>query len=142
MFLNDMSTIFRYSNIFVNRSSADLNITSAEHYILMYLFEKKDVSQDEIASFFAVDKGSISKTIHKLDLKNYIDKYTDTSNRRKNLICLSELGRKTFSSSRELLNEWHNTVMDGITEDEFKLFKEVLQKMTASARSVIESTKI
>ena len=142
MFLNDMSTIFRYSNIFVNRSSADLNITSAEHYILMYLFQKEDVSQDEIATFFAVDKGSISKTIHKLDLKNYIDKYADKNNRRKNLICLSELGRKTFSSSRELLNEWHNTVMDGITEDEFKLFKEVLQKMTASARSVIESTKI
>ncbi len=77
-----------------------------------------------------------------MDLKNYIDKYADKNNRRKNLICLSELGRKTSSSSRELLNEWHNTVMDGITEDEFKLFKEVLQKMTASARSVIESTKI
>ena len=142
MFLNDMSTIFRYSNIFVNRSSADLNITSAEHYILMYLFQKKDVSQDEIASFFAVDKGSISKTIHKLDLKNYIDKYADKSNRRKNLICLSELGRKKFSSSRDLLNDWHNTVMDGITEDEFRIFKEILQKMTTSARSVIESNKI
>ena len=141
MFLNDMSTIFRYSNIFVNRSSTELNITSAEHYILMYLFQKKDVSQDEISSYFAVDKGSISKTIHKLDLKNYIDKYENTSNRRKNLICLSELGRKTFARSRDLLNEWHNSVMQGVTKDEFNLFTEVLQKMTANARSVIESNE-
>jgi len=142
MFLNDLSTVFRYSNIFVNRSSVDLNITSAEHYILMYLFQKKDVSQDEIASYFAVDKGSISKTIHKLDLKKYIDKYEDTSNRRKNLICLSELGQKKFARSRELLNEWHKSVMQGVTEEEFKVFTEVLQKMTANARGVIEQNKI
>jgi len=139
MFLNDVSTIFRYGNTFVNRSLADVNVTSAEHYILMYLFQKEEVSQDEIAGYFAVDKGSISKTIHKLDLKKYIEKYANNNNRRENLICLSELGRKTFTNSRELLNEWHSSVMQGVTEEEFRLFTEVLQKMTANARTVIES---
>ena len=139
MFLNDVSTIFRYGNTFVNRSLADVNVTSAEHYILMYLFQKEEVSQDEIAGYFAVDKGSISKTIHKLDLKKYIEKYANKNNSRENLICLSELGRKTFTKSRELWNEWHSSVMQGVTEEEFRLFTEVLQKMTANARTVIES---
>ncbi len=139
MFLNDMSTIFRYSNIFVNRSSSDLKITSAEHYILMYLFQKEGVSQDEIADHFAVDKGSISKTIHKLYLKKYVDKYEDISNRRKNLICLSKIGRKTFAKSREVLDEWHKSVMKDVSEEEFKIFKEVLQKMTVNVRNAIET---
>lgn len=142
MFLNDMSTIFRYSNTFVNRSLADLNVTSAEHYILMYLFQKEEVSQEDIANYFAVDKGSISKTIQKLDSKKYIDKYPNPANRRENLIGLSELGRKTFSKSRDLLNEWHSSVMKGVTKEEFALFTEVLQKMTANARTAIESNNI
>ena len=138
MILKDMSTIVRFSGIFMNRSLADKNISSTENYILMYLFGKDTVSQDEIVEYYAIDKGSISKTIRSLEQKGYIERYPNPENRRENIIKLSTLGLETFSESRSSLDEWHTMMMDGITIEEFKKVSKIISKMAENARKAIE----
>lgn len=139
MFLNDMSTIVRFSHIFMNRSLADSDITSTENYILMYLFSKDHITQDEISDYYAVDKGSVSKMIHSLQGKGYIEKSENPDNRRENRIALTEAGREKFSQTKSLLDKWHKEVMEGITKAEFQQFVEVVSKMAQNARNALDN---
>lgn len=141
MFLNDMSTIVRYSHIFLNRSLSDHKISAAENYILMYLFQRDNITQDEIASYFAIDKGSISKSVHRLEENGYVLKEPNPDNRRENRIALTKLGRQRFSESRRLLDEWHKAVMKDISKDEFRQLNIILSKMAANAVMAIESNE-
>lgn len=139
MFLNDMSTIVRFSHIFMNRSLMTSDVTSSENYILLYLFSKDKVTQEDIAAYFAIDKGSISKSVNSLVKKGYVEKIENPDNRRANLVSLTKLGRSTFEENDKLLKEWHKSVMQGITIKEFEQLKDILSRMAENARKTIET---
>lgn len=139
MFLNDMSTIVRFSHIFMNRSLMKSDITSSENYILFYLFSKDKVSQDDIAAYFAIDKGSISKSVNSLVKKGYVEKIENPNNRRENLVSLTKMGRSTFEKNNKLLKEWHKSVMKDITIKEFEQLKDILARMAENARKTIDT---
>lgn len=139
MFLNDMSTIVRFSHIFMNRSLMTSDVTSSENYILLYLFSKDKVTQEDIAAYFAIDKGSISKSVNSLVKKGYVEKIENPDNRRANLVSLTKLGRSTFEENDKLLKEWHKSVMQGITIKEFEQLKDILARMAENARKTIET---
>lgn len=138
MFLIDMSTIVRFSHVFMNRSLVDSDITSTENYILMYLFSKDNITQDEIADYYAVDKGSISKMIRSLQDKGYISKTVNPENRRENRISLTESGRSRFAQTKSLFDRWHKEMMKGITIEEFHSLVEIISKMAVNAKKAIE----
>lgn len=133
-----MSTIVRYSNVFINRSLMSENITSAENYILLFLFSRKKSTQDDIALYFAIDKGSISKSINSLESKGYVQKYPNPDNRRENIVSLTTQGKTTFSKNEELLKVWHEFVMKGISLEDFHMVSNILEKMAANAKHAID----
>lgn len=139
MFINDMSTINRYSNIFINRSLANKNITSAEHYVLMFLFGKEEVTQDEIAQYFALDKGSISKTLYSLEMKGYVKRIENPEDRREKKVTLTELGITSFKSTHELLEKWHEEIMFNISKEELAIFNKVINQMAKNAVTAIKN---
>lgn len=138
MFLNDMSTIVRYTGIFMNRNASDENITSAENYILLYLFGKPSASQEDISKYFSIDKGSISKSVNRLAKNGFITKTINPENKRENIIALTEYGRKTFSENKKALDLWHNKMMEGISIDQFKQLIKTLSIMAENAVKTIQ----
>jgi len=115
------------------------DVTSSENYILLYLFSKDNVTQEDIAAYFAIDKGSISKSVNSLVKKGYVEKTENPDNRRANLVSLTKLGRSTFEENNKLLKEWHKSVMQGITIKEFEQLKDILARMAENARKTIET---
>ena len=62
-------------------------ITRIKKEYLLY----KDIScQEEIGNHFKIDKGSIARSIQKLQEKQFINKEIDENNRRKYLLSLTE----------------------------------------------------
>ncbi len=141
MFLKEMSTIVRISGVFMNRSLKDTDINYSENFILMYLFGKENVSQDIISDYYCIDKGSISKTINGLVEKGYVSKQLNQNNRRENFINLTELGKKTFSRNKHLLDEWHRNILKNITPEEISTVSKILSKMAINAKEAIEENK-
>ncbi|MDD3478108.1 MAG: MarR family transcriptional regulator [Candidatus Izemoplasmatales bacterium] len=139
MFLNDMSTIVRYSHVFLNRSLVEKNVTAAEHYLLMFLFSHEDISQDAIANHYAIDKGSISKSVKSLVEKGFVLRISNPQNRRENLLRLSEKGRTTFAESRNELTRFHEAVMQGIQPEDFQRLTSILSVMANNAKLLLEN---
>lgn len=137
MILNDMSIIIRYNFTFMNRSLSNTNISANENYMLMYLFDKGEVTQDEISSYFGIDKGSISKTVTSLESKGYIEKKVNQDNKRSNLVYITKKGIETFTETKKLLDDWHKNILNNISSDEIKILTKTLDKMARNAEKAL-----
>jgi len=139
MILNDMSMIIRYNHIFMNRSLSHTDIASNEYYLLMYLFSSDEVTQDDISEYFGIDKGSISKTISSLEQKGYVQRQINQENRRSNIITITKKGRSTFSETKKILDQWHQSILHNITKDQLETMGDALEKMACNAKRALES---
>lgn len=138
MLLNDMSVIIRYNHIFMNRSLTSTDITSNENYLLMYLYSNNEITQDDISDFFKIDKGSISKTISSLEEKGYLERTINHVNRRSNIVAITEKGRTTFEETSKILDEWHQSILSGISKEEIDTVTRVIETMAKNAKNALE----
>lgn len=137
MLLNNLSIIVRYSQIFLNRKLQELDIGHAEQVILTYLIDKETVNQETIARHFMIDKGTIAKTLSRLEKKHYIKRFTNLKNQREKLVSLSEKGEEIISHMRRVLDNWDICLFEGINQTEKEKFIEVTSVMASNATKVI-----
>ncbi len=138
MFITDLSILTRYSRTFFERRLRDINIGFNEQLILQYLYKCENVNQDTIAKHFMLDKGSIAKTLNKLEKKNLINRLDNPNNKREKLIIITKDAKKIMGQVGEELQIWHEYLFEGITKEEIAEFNRILSKMSANAVKVID----
>jgi DNA-binding MarR family transcriptional regulator len=98
----------------------ELNINNSQLHILFEISNESNINQDRIASRCNTDKGSIARSIRKLEDNGFITRTIDENNRRQNMISLTDKGIKTLEKSKEIVENLENHVFDDI-EDKHKL---------------------
>jgi DNA-binding MarR family transcriptional regulator len=136
MLLNDLSIIVRHSRIFSERKLNELDIGFPEQLILMYLIKYGTVNQETISKYFLVDKGSIAKTIYKLEQKKLIKKQRNTLNRREKLIALTKNGECVTQHMKTLLEEWNRHIYEGLTEEDIAQISRISEIMATNAAKI------
>ena len=96
-FITFISIIHRQYMIYLNNYLKKEGITASHAPILSYLL-----------NHFKIDKGSIARSIQKLQEKQFINKEIDENNRRKYQLSLTEKGRAVALKIMDLNNEWEN----------------------------------
>lgn len=116
MFMNDISIISRQMRVFVERRMSEFNLGFPELRILMFLDGCESSNQEQIATHFKVDKGSIAKSVGKLEDKQLIARSVNPDNKREKVITLNAEGRKALGTMTELFGLWSAQVYDGIDD--------------------------
>lgn len=137
MLMNNLSIIVRYSHIFLNRKLQELDIGHAEQAILTYLIDKETVNQETIARHFMIDKGTIAKTLSRLEKKHYIKRFPNLKNQREKLVSLSEKGEEIINQMRSVLDNWNICLFEGIKQADKEKFIEVASVVALNATKVI-----
>ena len=151
-FITFISIIHRQYMIYLNEENAPewieyLNnylkkegITASHAPILSYLLYKDISCQEEIGNHFKIDKGSIARSIQKLQEKQFINKEIDENNRRKYQLSLTEKGRAVALKIMDLNNEWENQIYSTCNTDE-KQIVELMRKITISSINIQKNTQ-
>ncbi|WP_286244219.1 MarR family winged helix-turn-helix transcriptional regulator [Methanobacterium ferruginis] len=87
-----LSIIVRNHFIFMNRELKHLNLTEGQVPYLMALSKKPGITQDDLAGMFYIDKGTIARSIQKLEDKELVQRVQDPVNRRRYKLSLTEKG--------------------------------------------------
>ncbi|MBS0629659.1 MAG: MarR family transcriptional regulator [Verrucomicrobia bacterium] len=110
----------------LNEAYFDIGVTLAERHLLIELSTNDSPTMGEIAERLLLDKSTISRLISKAVKKGYIECTTDTKDKRKRFLHLTNKGRKTLeafepiafnqtkSALLTLTPSEINTVYDGI----------------------------
>lgn len=137
MFMSDLSIIVRGGQVYSTRKLADYGINAAEEYILMYLLGHSNANQDAIAKFFRLDKGSVARSLQKLEGKGFISRKINADNQREKVITPTEKAFALKEVLRELLVDWRKEMYYGLTDDEIHAFEKTLVKLAKNISKVL-----
>ena len=139
---NDLNSIKKHLQRYLNYTLKDLNIKSAEMIFLRVLWGMENTSQIEVARKLDCDKSHIHRLTCKLLEKeliyfpeNYIDKT------RNNILKLTEKGKEIINRVNLTIETWLKKITSGIDKNEIDIFKKVIAKITQNANQISTETE-
>lgn len=137
MLMSDLSIIVRGGHIYSSRKLTEYGIGAAEEYILMYLMGNSEANQDQVARFFMLDKGSVARSLAKLESKGFIVRRVNDVNQREKVISLTEKALGLKEALSELLVEWRKAMYEGMTEGEIAVFEKTAEKIADNVTKIL-----
>lgn len=116
------------------RESA-LDITPEQWTVLLFLWEKDGVSQQELCNATFKDKPSMTRLIDNMERQNLVVRIASKSDRRTNLVYLTRQGRELEDRTRMVANRTLKEALAGLTIEELRISQEVLRKVFSNAKS-------
>lgn len=138
MFMSDLSIIVRGGQVYSTRKLADYGITAAEEFILMFLMGHSNTNQEAIAKFFMVDKGSVARSLQKLESKGFISRKVNDDNQREKVITLTKKAYDLKDVLTGLLVDWRKEMYHGLSDAEILAFENNLEKIVENIEKYLK----
>ena len=106
-----------------------LEITPEQWTVLIFLWEKDGVTQQELCNATFKDKPSMTRLIDNMERQHLVVRISDKKDRRTNLIHLTKDGKELEERARVIANQTLKEALKGITIEELSVSQEVLRKI-------------
>ncbi len=114
-----------------------LDITPEQWTVLLFLWEKDGVSQQELCNATFKDKPSMTRLIDNMERENYVVRIASKNDRRTNLVYLTRQGRELEDRARNVANRTLKEALAGLSIEELRISQEVLRKVFSNAKSEV-----
>ena len=130
---NKINILMKLGREYGHQKIRDVGVTDTEHSICTFLFFHDAVSQDTIASALMLDKTTVAKALLRMVEKGLVVRNQNPSNRRKNIISITNAGKQTIGESVEIYDEWLNIICSCFSKEEQLQFNFLLDKLIKNA---------
>ena len=108
----------------------ELGLGPGQPKLLGYLVKGGPCRQRELADYFGIDPAAVSRMLDSLAKGDFIQRYTDKTDRRRELVALTEKGARANEIWQERCGEMEENVMlRGFTEEERARFADDLARV-------------
>ncbi len=111
-----------------------LDITPEQWTVLLYLWEKDGVTQQELCNATFKDKPSMTRLIDNMEKQQLVVRMSDKKDRRINKVHLTPAGKGLEEKARFIANKTLKEALHGLTLEELKVSQEVLRKIFNNTR--------
>lgn len=132
---DDMSLILLMYNIsqngikFARSKSKELTNLRDSYYLLKIYYSEIELSQEDLCNIFCQSKGTVAKTLRKLEDKGYIERIINKDNRRKYILKLTKKGEEVIPVLKREVDYWHNSVgLAKISDESMDVIWDVARK--------------
>ena len=108
---------------------APYGITTSQFFLLNALYEEDGVLISALAHKVALDKGTLTGVLDRLERDDFIERRADPSDRRAIRIYLKQKAEEMKENLIELYHENNNAFLSLLTEDEKLVFETVVEKL-------------
>jgi DNA-binding MarR family transcriptional regulator len=136
-----MDTIARFiwqinknNQIYMAARLEKYNIGSGQYPLLMLLFSKESLCQEELSRFLNIDKGATAKTVARLMEGGYITRRTDPKDKRRYQICLTPKANRIRGDLESAIEHWHQMLLQGLRRGEIILVRRLLEIMKENSK--------
>ncbi|MBO5382079.1 MAG: MarR family transcriptional regulator [Bacteroides sp.] len=135
----DMHLIFAIMNgkvsaainrkLYRNFRLGGLDITPEQWTVLIFLWKKDGVSQQELCNATFKDKPSMTRLIDNMERQHLVVRIMDKQDRRSNLVYLTKNGKALEEQAWPIAKQTLADALQGITTRELNISQEVLRKI-------------
>ena len=112
-----------------NFKQAGVEITIEQWSVLYHLWKVDGMSQQQLCEATFRDKPSITRLLDNLEKLNMVKRVASKDDRRINMIYLTAEAKNLQEQSMDLANQTLNEALEGVTNGQVEIAKEVLQKV-------------
>lgn len=112
-----------------------LEISPEQWTVLLFLWEKDGVSQQELCNATFKDKPSMTRLIDNMERQNLVVRIASKKDRRTNMIHLTRIGRDIEAKARYVANLTLKEALKGLTLEELRISQSVLRKIFANTKN-------
>ncbi len=116
-------------------SAIDDNLTISQAYVIDFICNEgkdKDVFQKDLESVFDLKRSSISLMLNNMEKNDLIERMLVKEDGRLKKIVLTEKSIKIYEKISDAIDLIENKLSENITEEEVKVFQNVLNKIRNS----------
>ncbi|KKY02838.1 hypothetical protein VN21_00820 [Paraclostridium benzoelyticum] len=116
-------------------SAIDDNLTISQAYVIDFICNEgkdKDVFQKDLESVFDLKRSSISLMLNNMEKSSLIERVPVKEDGRLKKIVLTEKSIKIYEKISDAIDLIENKLSENITEEELKVFQNVLNKIRNS----------
>ena len=112
-----------------NFKQAGIEITIEQWSVLYHLWKEDGQSQQQLCDATFRDKPSITRLVDNLEKLDLVKRTANKNDRRINKICITPEAEKLQVQTMEVANQTLNEALQGVTNGQVEIAKEVLQKV-------------
>ena len=112
----------------------DIDISPEQWTILLSLWEKDGVTQQDLCNATFKDKPSMTRLIDNMERQHLVVRISDKRDRRTNLIHLTKTGRELEGKAFVIANQTLKEGLKEISMDDLKIAQEVLRKIFTNTK--------
>lgn len=127
--INGMASTAVARRLQKNFRNAGLEITIEQWSILYHLWKEDCLSQQELCNRTFRDKPSITRLIDNLEKQNLVKRMPSKTDRRINLVCITDNAKILQQQTTDLANQTMNEALIGIEKEEIDIVKKVFQQV-------------
>lgn len=136
-----MNHIARQFAILLGEGLKPLGISPAQFPILLELWQKDGLSQQELVERADLKQATIANTLARMERDGLITREPNPDDARSRLIMLTEQARALQQQSTEIAKALNQTALSDLSADEQKLFLEMAAKIVARQQEMIAGGK-
>lgn len=125
-----ISILHTNAKIYLNANFKKFNIGDAQIRLLMFIFKNPGIRQENLCTQFYKDKGTIARSIKKLESANLIYRKKDITDNRAYNIFPTENALNHFDEIKNIFQEWTKILTIGFTEEEKDQALHLLRRMS------------
>ncbi len=138
MFMSDVSIIVRKMRLFAEANLVSRGIGFPEQLVIMFLSVHGPCKQETIAEELEIDKGSIAKTIGKLEGKGLVHRKVNPTSRREKIVELLPAANETLEAMHVAHAELDKTLFAGLTPEEIEI---TCASLSMIAQNLVDATE-
>ena len=136
-----MNHIARQFAILLSEGLKPLGIAPAQFPILLELWQKDGLSQQELVERADLKQATIANTLARMERDGLITREPNPDDARSRLIMLTGQARTLQQQSTEIAKAINQTALSDLSADEQKLFLEMAAKIVARQQEMIAVAK-
>ena len=127
--INGMASTAVARRLQKNFRQAGLEITIEQWSVLYHLWKEDCLSQQELCNRTFRDKPSITRLIDNLEKQSLVKRMPSKTDRRINLVCLTESAKNLQQLTIDLANQTMSEALVGVKKENIDIVKDVFQRV-------------
>ena len=132
-----VSVLYRFGGVYIGNRLSHLGLGNGAIQFLAYLYLRDGRSQDELATILAIDKGTTTRALHRLESRGLIERRMDNADRRVNRIFLTDKAREHEDEVWAALYDWREALLQGFSVDEREELLSFLRRLVDNAKDAV-----
>lgn len=117
---------------YIKSKLAPFHLAPEQNLIMMLLWEKDGLNQNEIAEKLKKDKTNIARMVYNLEQKGFIRRVTGEHDRRSLKVFLTNEGKNLGNQVIPISEDFNRLVSKGITNEELSELRRILTKLCSN----------